>query len=298
MTKQSPSISEISPLLKAEILAEALPYIRAYHGKTIVIKYGGNAMVDLALQEAFASDVVELHGKGLRPVVVHGGGPQITAMLTRLGMASDFVAGLRRTTPEVMDVVRMVLLGQVQCELVGLINAHGPLAVGISGEDAGLFTAARRGALVDGVMLDIGLVGDVTSVRVEIVNRLLDDGYIPVISTTARGQDGCTYNVNADTAAAALAAALSADIFMVLTDIAGLYSDWPICQELISTITADDLELLLPQLESGMVPKMEGCLRAVRQGVPQARVIDGRIPHAVRQSVLTDALNGTTVVGS
>ena len=265
---------------------------------TLVIKYGGHAMVDTALQKSFAADVVELHDQGLRPVIVHGGGPQISSMLDRLGIDSEFVGGLRRTTPEVMDVVRMVLVGQVQRELVALINAHGPLAVGISGEDAGLFTAERRGAVVDGEVIDIGLVGDVKSVRESVVTRLLDDGYIPVVSTVARGEDGCTYNVNADTAAAALAAALSSDIFMVLTDIAGLYSDFPICLNLITTISTNDLELLLPSLESGMVPKMEGCLRAVREGVTEARVIDGRVSHAVRESIRSGASNGTTVVSS
>ena len=265
---------------------------------TILIKYGGNAMTDEALQVAFAQDVVELHAAGLRPVVVHGGGPQINAMLKRLAIDSEFIGGLRKTTPEILDVVRMVLVGQVQRELVGLINVHGPLGVGLSGEDAGLFTAQRRGAMIGGELVDIGLVGDVVEVREQIITKLLDDGYIPVVSTLARGMDGQIYNVNSDTAAAALAAALGATTMVVLTDVAGLYADWPASTEVISTITVADLEILLPSLESGMVPKMEGCLRAVRGGVPTARVIDGRKIHAVRDEVIGNLGGGTTVVAS
>ena len=263
---------------------------------TILVKYGGNAMTDAALQEAFAADIVELHAAGARPVVVHGGGPQISAMLKRLAIESEFIGGLRKTTPEVLEVVRMVLVGQVQRELVGLINAHGPFAVGLSGEDAGLFTAERRGALVAGELVDIGLVGDVVKVREQIVTKLLDDGYIPVVSTLARGDDGQVYNVNADTAAAALAAAIGAGTMVVLTDVAGLYADWPASTDVISTINAADVAALLPSLESGMVPKMEGCLRAVRGGVLKARVIDGRKAHAVRDDVLGASVGGTTVV--
>ena len=228
--------------------------------------------------------------------MVHGGGPQISAMLKRLAIESEFIGGLRKTTPEVLEVVRMVLVGQVQRELVGLINAHGPFAVGLSGEDAGLFTAERRGALVAGELVDIGLVGDVVKVREQIVTKLLDDGYIPVVSTLARGDDGQVYNVNADTAAAALAAAIGAVTMVVLTDVAGLYADWPASTDVISTINAADLAALLPSLESGMVPKMEGCLRAVRGGVLKARVIDGRKAHAVRDDVLGASVGGTTVV--
>ncbi|GDX32783.1 acetylglutamate kinase [Actinomycetes bacterium] len=265
---------------------------------TILVKYGGNAMTDSDLQVAFAQDIVELHAAGLLPVVVHGGGPQISAMLKRLSMDSEFIGGLRKTTPEILEVVRMVLVGQVQRELVGLINAHGPLAVGLSGEDAGLFTAERRGAIVDGQEVDIGLVGDVVLVREQIVTNLLVEGYIPVVSTLARGVDGQVYNVNADTAAAALAAAIGAKTMIVLTDVEGLYTDWPASTEVISTINAADLAALLPSLESGMVPKMEGCLRAVRGGVAKARVIDGRKVHAVRDDVSGASVGGTTVVAS
>ncbi|MDA3022572.1 MAG: acetylglutamate kinase [Actinomycetota bacterium] len=263
---------------------------------TILVKYGGNAMTDAALQVAFAEDIVELHAAGLNPVVVHGGGPQISTMLKRLAIDSEFIGGLRKTTPEVLDVVRMVLVGQVQRELVGLINAHGPLAVGLSGEDAGLFRAERRGAMVAGELVDIGLVGDVVQVREQVVTGLLDDGYIPVVSTLARGVDGQVYNVNADTAAAALAGALHANTMIVLTDVAGLYADWPASTRVIPTITAVELAELLPALEAGMVPKMEGCLRAVRGGVATARVIDGRKLHAVRDDVFGAVGGGTTVV--
>ena len=270
--------------------------VSAFAGATVLVKYGGNAMVDAVLQRAFAEDVVTLRRAGLRPIVVHGGGPQINAMLDRLGVESEFIGGLRKTTPEVMDVVGMVLVGRVQRELVGLINEHGPLAVGISGEDAQLLIAERRTATVDGRSVDIGLVGDVVAVNTELVNTLLDDGLIPVVSTVARDRDGATLNVNADTAAAALAQAMGADVFVVLTDVAGLYRDWPKSTEVIATIDSDELEALLPSLAAGMVPKMEGCLRAVQGGVPRAQVIDGRVPHALLRDVFTDAPVGTVVV--
>lgn len=281
---------------KAGVLAEALPWLKQFNGATIVVKYGGNAMTDDDLKAKFAEDIVFLRLAGLRPVVVHGGGPQIGAMLKKLGVDSEFVGGLRRTTPEVMDVVGMVLVGQVQRELVGLINDHGPFAVGVSGEDAHLFTAERRGALVDGEEVDIGQVGDVVDVRPEFVVRLLDDGIIPVVSTVARDVDGINYNVNADTAASALAVALGADKFVVLTDVEGLYRDWPNKDSVVRSIGADELRTLLPDLESGMVPKMEACLRAVDGGVPQAHIIDGRLAHSVLLEVFTDVGIGTMVV--
>jgi acetylglutamate kinase len=281
---------------KAAVLAEALPWLERLHGATVVVKYGGNAMTDDALMAAFAEDVVFLRLAGLRPVVVHGGGPQISAMLKRLGVESEFKGGLRVTTPEVMDVVGMVLVGQVQRELVGLINEHGPLAVGVSGEDAHLFRAERRTALVDGAQVDIGQVGDVVEVRPDFVVQLLDDGFIPVVSTVARDVDGVTHNVNADTAAAALAIALGAEKLVVLTDVEGLYANWPDKDSVIATIHADDLRPLLPTLESGMVPKMEACLRAVDGGVGRAHVIDGRVAHSVLLEVFTDSGIGTMVL--
>ena len=281
---------------KAAVLAEALPWLERWHGATVVVKYGGNAMTDDALKAGFAEDVLFLRLAGLRPVVVHGGGPQISAMLGRLGVESEFKGGLRVTTPEVMDVVGMVLVGQVQRELVGLINEHGPYAVGLSGEDAHLFTAERRGASVDGEIVDIGQVGDVVSVRPDFVEQLLDDGLIPVVSTVARGSDGTSYNVNADTAAAALAIALSAQKLIVLTDVEGLYANWPDRNSLIRAIGLDRLRAMLPTLESGMVPKMEACLRAVEGGVPRATVIDGRIQHSLLLEVFTDSGVGTMVL--
>lgn len=281
---------------KAGVLAEALPWLKQFNGATIVVKYGGNAMTDDDLKAKFAEDIVFLRLAGLRPVVVHGGGPQIGAMLKKLGVDSEFVGGLRRTTPEVMDVVGMVLVGQVQRELVGLINDHGPFAVGLSGEDAHLLTAERRGAVVDGETVDIGLVGDVVDVRPDFVTQLLDDGFIPVVSTVARDTDGVPHNVNADTAASALAIALGAEKFVVLTDVEGLYREWPTTEDVVRSIGADDLRLLLPSLESGMVPKMEACLRAVDGGVPRAHIIDGRVPHSVLLEVFTDSGIGTMVL--
>ncbi|MDW3847420.1 MULTISPECIES: acetylglutamate kinase [Micromonospora] len=283
---------------KAATLIEALPWLARFSGATVVVKYGGNAMVDPELQRAFAADMVFLRYAGLKPVVVHGGGPQISAMLGRLGIASEFRGGLRVTTPEAMDVVRMVLVGQVGRELVGLINAHGPYAVGLSGEDAGLFTAVRRQAYVDGEAVDVGQVGDVESVNVSAVTDLIEAGRIPVISTVAPDVDGVLHNLNADTAAAALAVALDARKLVVLTDVPGLYADWPDTSSLVSEITADDLAKLLPSLESGMVPKMEACLRAVRGGVPAAHVVDGRVAHSTLLEVFTSEGFGTMVIDS
>jgi acetylglutamate kinase len=284
------------PIAKAAVLTEALPWLKEFHGKTVVVKYGGNAMVDEKLKRAFAEDIVFLRYAGVRVVVVHGGGPQISDMLGRLGIDSEFRGGLRVTTPEAMDVVGMVLVGKVGRELVGLLNAHGPFAVGMSGEDAGLFTAERRTALVDGEQVDIGLVGDVVEVRPEAVVDLIDAGRIPVVSTIAPDEDGQAHNVNADTAAAALASALGAEKLVVLTDVAGLYRNWPDSDDIITQITTAELAELLPTLASGMVPKMEACLRAVESGVSRATVIDGRVPHSLLLEIFTDAGSGTQVI--
>jgi acetylglutamate kinase len=281
---------------KAATLAEALPWLMKYHGRTIVVKYGGNAMTDDTLKAAFAEDVVFLRYAGFKPVVVHGGGPQISSMLDRLGIASEFRGGLRVTTEEAMDVVRMVLVGQVQRELVGLINSHGPLAVGLSGEDAGLFTAERTGTVVDGEEVDLGLVGEVAHVRPEAVLDVIESGRIPVISSVAPDADGVVHNVNADTAAAALAVALGAEKLLVLTDVEGLYRDWPDSDDVIGEISPEALEELMPTLASGMVPKMKACLTAVKEGVPRATVIDGREPHAVILEIFTDEGVGTQVL--
>lgn len=281
---------------QAGVLAGALPWLRRFHGATVVVKFGGNAMVDAQLTAAFAQDIVFLRLAGLRPVVVHGGGPQITAMLDQLGIESEFRGGLRVTTPEVMRVVEMVLTGQVQREIVRDINEHGPLAVGMSGEDGGVLNGVRRMATVDGEQVDVGLVGDITEVRAEPILALLDQGLIPVISTVARGENGETLNVNADTAAGAVAQALDAEKLVMLTDVEGLYRDWPNSDDVIEVLSADELRSMLPTLSSGMIPKMEACLRAVDAGVSRAHVIDGRVPHSLLVEVFTDRGVGTMVV--
>lgn len=283
-------------LTKAATLIEALPWLKRFHGSTVVIKYGGHAMTDDALRHGFAEDIVFLRYVGLRPVVVHGGGPQISAALAANGIESTFTAGLRVTTPAAMRVVRMVLVGEVNRDVVGLINRHGAFAVGMSGEDANLFTAERTAAIVDGVPVDIGQVGEIVKVDVGAVRSLLDDGRVPVISSIARGEDGAIYNVNADTAAAALAVELGAAKLIVLTDVDGLYADWPASGEVIDRLTTDQLAELLPGLSAGMIPKMEACLRSVRGGVSQAHVLDGRVLHAMLLEVFTDEGIGTMVV--
>lgn len=281
---------------KAATLAAALPWLKRYHGKTIVVKYGGNAMTDDSLKRAFAEDIAFLRFAGFKPVVVHGGGPQISAMLDRLDIKSEFRGGLRVTTPEAMDVVRMVLVGQVQRELVGLINSHGPLAVGLSGEDAGLFTAEPTNTVVDGEEVDLGLVGEVASVRPEAVQDLVAAGRIPVISSVAPDLAGQVHNVNADTAAAALAVALGAEKLLVLTDVEGLYRDYGNSEDVIQEISPEALAEMLPGLDAGMVPKMQACYEAVVGGVPRATVVDGREPHAVLLEIFTDEGVGTQVL--
>ena len=278
----------MTPGEKAAAFAEALPWLARFHGRTLVVKYGGHAMDDPAARAAFARDVVLLRYAGVRVVVVHGGGPQITAHLDRLGIASTFANGRRVTTAETMDVVRMVLVGQVNRDVVALIDEHGPFAVGLSGEDARLLTAEQLDP-------ELGQVGEVTSVDPDVVHALLDAGRVPVVATVARGTDGTVYNVNADTAAAALAVALEAEKVVFLTDVEGLYAEWGEPDTLISEIKADDLDALLPALSDGMAPKMQACLRAVRGGVPRAHVLDGRVPHALLLEVFTDDGVGTMV---
>lgn len=282
-------------LSKASTLIEALPWLAEFAGHTIVIKYGGNAMVDDDLKRAFAADVVFLRRVGLKPVVVHGGGPQISSMLGRLGISSEFRGGLRVTTQEAMDVVRMVLVGQVGRELVGLINAHAPFAVGMSGEDGGLLRARRRGLMVDDEEVDLGLVGDVDSVDPTAVLDLIEAGRIPVIATVAPGPDGQVYNVNADTAASALAVALGARRLVMLTDVVGLYANYPDEDSIITQISTAEVRELMPQMEAGMVPKLEGCLRAVESGVKAATIIDGRVLHCLLLEIFTDEGIGTMV---
>ena len=267
---------------KVAVLTGALPWLREFHGNVVVVKYGGHAMVDDECRRAFAEDMVFLRTCGILPVVVHGGGPQITAMLTRLGIPSEFRGGLRVTTPETVDVVRMVLTGQVGPDIVGLVNQHGPMAVHLSG--------------VDGEPVDIGLVGDVAAVDPTPVTALLEAGHIPVVASVAPDADGVVHNVNADTAAAALAAALGAVKLVVLTDVEGLYADWPDRGSLVQQIDARELAGILPTLDAGMVPKMAACLRAVEGGVRRATVVDGRTPHALLLEMFTSEGTGTMVV--
>jgi acetylglutamate kinase len=297
------TVSGTGAAAKAATLIEALPWLERFYGKVVVLKYGGNAMIDADLRLAFAEDVVFLRYAGLRPVVVHGGGPQISAHLDRLGMRSTFAAGLRVTTKETMDVVRMVLTGQVNREIVGLINAHGPFAVGMSGEDAHLLTARRMHAEVDGERIDLGQVGEVVAVNPGAVQALIADGRIPVISSVARSESGEVLNVNADTAAAAVAIELGAAKLVFLTDVAGLYPRWSgtdaasaLTARPISQLTEDELAGLMPGLSDGMIPKMAACLAAVRGGVPQAHVLDGRLPHSILLEIFTDSGIGTMVV--
>lgn len=289
-------ISHLTPQQKATVLVEALPWLERFRNATIVVKFGGNAMVNAELLEAFAADIAYLRLSGLCPVVVHGGGPQISAELSARGLASEFIGGYRVTTAETMTVVRDVLVNDVQNQLVNLINQHGDFAVGISGDHAELLTAQRRDAFVDGKPVDIGFVGDVTNVNPASLLAVIENGQVPVVSTVALDQAGNLYNVNADTAASAVAVALNAEKFVVLTDVAGLYRNWPDTSDLISQITVSELETLIDTLETGMVPKMEACLRAVTQGVPEATVVDGRQEHCVLLEVFTDEGVGTMVV--
>lgn len=289
------SVDIDSVVAKAGVLIEALPWLNEYAGKTVVIKYGGNAMIDDDLKRAFAEDIVFLRRCGVRPVIVHGGGPQISSMLERVGIQSEFKAGLRVTSPEAMEIVQMVLVGKVGQELVGLINQHGPLAVGMSGGDAGLITAKRHLRVVDGETIDLGLVGDVAKVNAAAINDLIEHWRIPVIATVAPDENGEIHNVNADAVAAALAVELKADRLVMLTNVAGLYAHWPDSDEVIGQITASEIRELLPSLESGMIPKMEACLAAIDGGVPRATVLDGRVQHSVLLEIFTDDGVGTLI---
>lgn len=298
MTNTTTTVTHEEAALKTEVLIESLPWLKKFRDAIMVIKFGGNAMVNDELLRAFAEDVVYLRLAGIRPVVVHGGGPQISDMLRRLDIQSEFRGGYRVTTPEAMDVVRMVLTGKVNPELVEQINAHGPFAAGTTGEDAGLFIGRRRDPIeVDGEPVDLGQVGDVIGVRTEPVLALLEAGLIPVIAGIAPDKDrpGESLNINADAAAGALATALGAEKLVILTDVAGLYSNWPDRDSLVSSISADELEALLPGLESGMIPKMRACLDAVRGGVQKAAIIDGREPHSVLLEIFTARGIGTEV---
>ena len=283
---------------KAAVLIESLPWLKRFREQIVVIKYGGNAMISDELQAAFAEDIAYLRFVGVKPVVVHGGGPQISQMLDRLSIPSEFKGGYRVTSTEAISVVRMVLTGQINPQLVGRINTHAPLAVGLSGEDAGLFSGRRRGVVIEGIEHDLGNVGDVVSVDPTPVLDHLDAGRIPIVSSIAPDADrpGSSLNVNADAAAAALAVALGADKLVVLTDVPGLYADWPNRDSLVSHLTSTNLRAMLPSLESGMIPKMQACLDAVEGGVGTAAIIDGRVPHSLLVEIFTNKGIGTEVV--
>ncbi len=282
--------------IKAKTLIESLPWLQKFHGKVVVVKFGGNAMVDTELQKAFAEDMAYLRWVGIRPVVVHGGGPQISARLAELGIESEFRGGFRVTTDETITVVRDVLREQISAQLAELIQTAGAETVIMSGEDGNLFRAEKTTLETGEGPVDIGLVGEVTQVNPRIVLEALEAGRVPVVSTVAPTTGGELLNVNADLAAAALAVALGAEKLMVLTDVPGLYSDWPNRDSLVSEITAQELDELLPTLESGMIPKMQSCLKAVQGGVPTAHVIDGRTPHSILLEIFTVTGVGTIVL--
>jgi len=281
--------------LKAETLIESLDWLREFHGRIVVVKFGGNAMVDQQLQLAFAQDMAYLRFVGIKPVVVHGGGPQITARLAELGIKSEFRAGMRYTDDKTISVVRDVLRNQISKNLANLIEESGAQTVVLSGEDDSLFRALKvKGQTPEGEV-DLGLVGEVKTVNPRAVLQALDQGKVPVISSIAPSNSGQLLNVNADLAASALAIALGADKLMVLTDVPGLYASWPEIDSLLSEISVEELTELMPRLESGMIPKMQACLYAVQGGVPKAHIIDGRQPHSILLEIFTKAGVGTQV---
>jgi acetylglutamate kinase len=275
---------------RAEVLIEALPYIRRFAGAVVVVKFGGNAMESAELAAQFAEDVVLLQSVGLRPVVVHGGGPQISDLMARLGKKTEFRDGLRVTDAETVDIARMVLVGKVNRDIVASINVHGPVAVGLSGEDAGLIVASARNP-------ELGFVGDVAAVNPTIVERLLAEGLIPVLSTIGADPEGQAYNINADTVAGAVAEALGAEKVIFLTDIAGLLADLDDPGSLISETTAGELQGAIDrgELTGGMIPKVAACIHAVGNGVGSAHILDGRVPHVVLLELFSDAGVGTMV---
>ncbi len=287
---QAPLAPAAADVNSTEVLVEALPYIRRFWGQTIVVKYGGNAMTDEALAESFAADIVLLHSVGIRVVVVHGGGPQIGDLMERLGKVSEFRDGLRVTDAETLDIARMVLVGKVNRDIVSSINTHGPLAVGLSGEDAGLIEAGLRNP-------DLGFVGDVKSVNPAIVESLLAQNLIPVVSTIGADLAGQAYNINADTVAGALAGALGAEKVIYLTDIAGLLRDVDDPHSLIATTHIGEIAELVASgvLSGGMIPKIEACLDALDAGVTAAHLLDGRVPHVLLLELFTDAGVGTMI---
>jgi acetylglutamate kinase len=283
----------LRPQEKAGVLAEALPYIRRFWGRVVVVKYGGSAMEDPALAQLFAQDVVLMRSVGMRPVVVHGGGPQIGDLMNRLGKEPEFREGLRVTDAETLDIARMVLVGKVNRDIVSEVNVHGPLAVGLSGEDAGLITASRRSP-------ELGFVGDVDAVNPSILERLLSEELIPVVATIGSDLEGQAYNINADTAAGAIAEALGAEKLVYLTNVEGLLKDVEEPGSVISQLSVDELERMIDDgtLTEGMIPKARSCVRAVRRGVGHAHILDGRVPHAMLLEIFTTEGIGTMVAPS
>ena len=283
-------MSALTPADKAVVLAEALPYIRRFWGRVVVIKYGGNAIGDDESVQLFAQDIVLMRSVGMRPVVVHGGGPQIGHLMERLGKVPEFRDGLRVTDADTLDIARMVLVGKVNRDLVAAINVHAPLAVGLSGEDAGLIKASPRDPA-------LGYVGDVDLVNASILDRLLAQELIPVVATIGSDAEGQAYNINADTAAGAIAEAVAAEKLVYLTNIEGLLGDVADPSTLIRTITADELERRLGDgsVSAGMIPKLRSCIEAVRAGVGQAHILDGRVPHALLLEIFTHEGVGTMV---
>lgn len=292
------NIRQVEALKKAAVLAEALPWLLKFQDSIVVIKFGGNAMTSSELSKQFAQDVVFLKLAGLKPVVVHGGGPQITQALKLAGLESEFISGFRVTTKEAVKVVRDVLINEIQKNLVQEINSNSRLAVGMSGDEKELIQTQKMEITKDGKSIDLGFVGTVKSIDVKQILNVIEDGQIPVISTIGVGQDGDIYNVNADIAASAIAKAIKANKFVVLTDVSGLMENYPDEKTLIPTIDIANLKILIPKLDEGMRPKMIACLEAVESGVTRAHVIDGRLPHAVLVEVFTNAGTGTMVIES
>lgn len=289
---------------KARVLVEALPYIQKFAGKTVVIKYGGHAMVDPVLKESVILDILLLHSVGIRPVLVHGGGPEINAMLKIMGIESQFVQGLRVTDAQTMEIAQMVLLGKLNTEMVSLLNRFGGKGVGLSGKDAQLLMAVKKPMQMpngQGEMeeIDLGYVGEIQSVTPDILNTLLGQGYIPVISPVATGEEGETYNVNADTAAGKIAEALQADKLLLLTDVSGILRDISDPDSLISTISREEVDSLVDQgiLSGGMLPKVECAVAALEGGVGSVHILDGRLSHAIILELFTDGGIGTMFQG-
>jgi acetylglutamate kinase len=278
---------------KAQILTEALPYIKEYHGKTVVIKYGGAAMEQADLKETVATDIVLMKYVGLNPIIVHGGGPEISRQMKAMGKEAKFINGLRVTDKETMDIVKMVLVGKINKEIVSLINRHGELSVGVSGDDGNLIMAKKKAT--DGY--DLGYVGEVTKINRKLLENLINDDFIPVVATVGVGEDGMSYNINADKVAGEIAAALNADKIIFLTDVDGLYEDFDDKDSLISELSIEESERRLAgrEINQGMIPKVEGCVNAVKSGVKRAHILNGTTPHALLLEIFTDEGVGTMI---